>query len=171
MKAVFSQQLDDAASTRRVVKVTVRHSDAQGQLFLEPTISIEGWLTSLSLDVADDATVIKLYKEHALCEQFHSEFKTDLDLERLPSGKFATNDLAMGFAVMAYNILRWVSLRGLMQSDFLFSHSTIHRRLKTVMQELMYLACRLVKSGRQLTLKLGSHCPGFSVFNRVYHTT
>ena len=25
-------------------------------------------------------------------EQFHSEIKTDLDLERLPSGKFDTND-------------------------------------------------------------------------------
>ena len=49
-------------------------------------MSIEGWLTSLSLDVADDATEIKLYKGHALCEQFHSEFNTDLDLERVPSG-------------------------------------------------------------------------------------
>ena len=30
MKAVFSQQLDDAESTRRVVEITIRHSDAQG---------------------------------------------------------------------------------------------------------------------------------------------
>lgn len=171
MEAVFSQQLDDAANTRRVIKVTVRHSDAKGQLFLEPEISLDGWLTSLSSDVADDATVIKLYKGHALCEQFHSEFKTDLDLERLPSGKFATNDLVMGFAVMAYNILRWIGLRGLMQSDSPVRHSAKRRRLKTVMQELMYLACRLVKSGRQLTLKFGSHCPGFNAFNRVYHIT
>jgi|GEM_PF-2572476 len=31
-----------------------------------------------------------LYSDHATSEQFHSEFKTDLDLERLPSGKFDT---------------------------------------------------------------------------------
>ena len=86
MEAVFFQQFDDAASTRCVVKVTVRHYDVQGQLFLEATISIESWLTLLSLDVADDATEIKLYKGHALCEQFHSEFITELDLERVPSG-------------------------------------------------------------------------------------
>jgi hypothetical protein len=37
------------------------------------------------------------------------EFKTDLDLERLPSGKFDTNDLTVAFAVLAYNILRWMT--------------------------------------------------------------
>ena len=31
---------------------------------------------------------------HGTSEQFHSEFKTDLDIEQLPSGKFATNALA-----------------------------------------------------------------------------
>ena len=36
-----------------------------------------------------------------MTEQFHSEFKTDLDIERLPSGKFATNDLVMAHAVLA----------------------------------------------------------------------
>ena len=48
---------------------------------------------TLKPEVADPATVIALYREHATSEQFHSEFKTDLDLERLPSGKFDTNDL------------------------------------------------------------------------------
>jgi hypothetical protein len=33
--------------------------------------------------------VIELYRQHATSEQFHSEFKTDLDLERLPTGKFS----------------------------------------------------------------------------------
>ena len=37
--------------------------------------------------------VIDLYRDHATSEQFHSEIKSDLDLERLPSGKFATNQL------------------------------------------------------------------------------
>ena len=46
-----------------------------------------------------------LYSDHATSEQFHSEFKTDLDLERLPSGKFDTNNLAMAFATMGYNVL------------------------------------------------------------------
>ncbi|WP_274522435.1 hypothetical protein [Ectothiorhodospira variabilis] len=35
-------------------------------------------------ELSDD-DIIALYRGHATCEQFHSEFKTDMDLERLPS--------------------------------------------------------------------------------------
>lgn len=45
---------------------------------------------------------ISLYRNHALSEQFHSEFTTDLDLERLPSGKFATKALVMVLWDFAY---------------------------------------------------------------------
>ena len=45
MEAVLSQQLDDAANTRRVIKVTLRHSDVKGQLFFEPEIRLDVWLT------------------------------------------------------------------------------------------------------------------------------
>ena len=54
-----------------------------------------------------------LYQDHGTSEQFHSEFKTDLDIERLPSGKFDTNDLVLAFGVFAYNILRFIGLIGL----------------------------------------------------------
>ncbi|OIQ58497.1 hypothetical protein MOTE_18670 [Moorella thermoacetica] len=37
---------------------------------------------------------------------FSKLIKNDLDLERLPSGKFATNDLVLHLGVFAYNILR-----------------------------------------------------------------
>ena len=52
--------------------------------------------------------IIELYESHATSEQFHSEIKTDLDMERLPSGKFSVNALALTCAGMAYNILRLV---------------------------------------------------------------
>lgn len=170
MHAVYSEVLSESPYVRRVIKVTARGSDANGQMFLEPQINLDGWITSLRPEAADDQTVIALYQDHATSEQFHSEFKTDLDLERLPSGKFATNDLVMSFAVLAYNILRWMGLKGLMGEDAPVRHKAKRRRLKTVMQELMYMACRLVKSGRQLTLRFGQHCPGFKSFSAVYGT-
>jgi hypothetical protein len=167
METLVSEPLDGTAD-RLIVKVTVRHSDAKGQLFLEPEISLEGWTTSLKPEVADNATVIDLYRDHATCEQFHSEFKSDLDLERLPSGKFDTNDLVMAFAVLGYNILRWMGQRALLGPDAPVRHKAKRRRIKTVMQELMYMACRLVSSGRRLTLRFGRHCPGFKAFGSVY---
>ena len=170
METLVAEPLD-GTDDRLIVKITVRQSDANGQLFLEPQISLEGWTTSLSPQVADNAAVIALYRDHATSEQFHSEFKTDLDLERLPSGKFDTNDLVLAFAVLGYNILRWMGQRALLGPDAPVRHQAKRRRLKTVMQELMYMACRLVSSGRQFTLRFGQHCPGFKAFSTLYGST
>ena len=153
---------------RRVLRVTERTIDKHGARLLVPDITIEGWWTSLGECVCADAKVIALYCDHATSEQFHSEFKTDLDIERLPSGKFATNDLVMACAVLAYDILRWIGLEGLTRADAPIRHPAQRRRLKTVMQELMYLAARVVESGRRLALKFSTACPAFPSFAAVY---
>jgi len=54
MESIFSEVLDEEAYTRRVVKVTLRMSNRHGQLFLGPQIELEGWMTSLPPEVADD---------------------------------------------------------------------------------------------------------------------
>lgn len=46
--------------------------------------------------------MIALYADHATHEQFHAEIQTDRGLERLPSGKCATNDLVLTLGAMAY---------------------------------------------------------------------
>lgn len=153
---------------RRVIRLTERTIDKNGQPLLVPEIVLEGWWTSLGEVACPDDRVIQLYCDHATSEQFHSEFKTDLDLERPPSGKFATNDLVMAQAVLAYNILRWIGLEGLIGRDSPIRHPAQRRRLRTVMQELIYLAARVVESGRQLSLKYSACCPAFPSFAAVY---
>jgi len=74
---------------------------------------------------------------HGTHEQFHAEFKTDLDLTRLPSGKFESNALVCHLAALAMNILRLMGQRGLMGPDAPVRHSAKRRRIKTVMQELI----------------------------------
>jgi hypothetical protein len=37
-----------------------------------------------------------------------------------------------------------------------------------VMQELIYLAARVVRSARQLTLRFSHHCPGFEAFRQLH---
>ncbi len=155
-------------SLRRVMQVTERTIDKHGQCLLLPEISIEGWWTTLDASVYDDAAVIALYKDHATSEQFHSEFKTDLDLERLPSGKFDTNDLIMTLAAMSYNMLRWIGLIGLTGEISPVRHPAKRRRLKTVIQELMYRAARLIATGRRLKLRFSRHCTGYRAFDSVY---
>jgi len=152
-------------SFRRVMQVTERTIDKHGQAMLFPDVEAEGWWTSLE---QADAAIIGLYRDHATSEQFHSEFKTDLDVERLPSGKFDTNDLVLACAAFAYNMLRLIGLVGLVGDHSPVRHPAKRRRVKTVLQELMYLAARVRERSRQLWLDFGKHCAAFEAFRRVY---
>jgi hypothetical protein len=162
---VNREDADYAYALRRVMRVVERTIDKHGQHLLVPEIEIEGWWTSLWADPED---IIALYADHGTSEQFHSEFKTDLDIERLPSGKFATNALVLACAQLAYNLLRWIGLSGLLGPDAPVRHKAKRRRLRTVMQELMYLAARLVRTGRRLKLAFGWGCPALPAFRRLY---
>jgi hypothetical protein len=138
---------------RRVLRATQRNFAKDGTPLLIPDVEIEGWWTNLS---AAKDKVIELYKGHALCEQYHSELKTDMDLERLPSGKFATNDLVMCCAGLAYNILRAVGQVGLMGKKQA-RRAKQRRRIKTVMQDLIYFAGRFIRHAHGLTLRFSCH--------------
>jgi hypothetical protein len=90
---------------RQVIRVIERTIEKHGQSLLILDIKLEGWWTSLDLE---EPAIIQLYCDHGTSEQFHSEFKTDLDIERPPSGKFVTNALVLTSSVLIYNILRWI---------------------------------------------------------------
>lgn len=139
---------------RRVMRVTERTIDKKGQPLLIADIELEGWWTSLKLA---DEKIIELYKGHGLCEQYHAEIKTDMDLERLPSGKFATNQLVMACGALVYNILRFVGQTALVGSNGIIRHEAKRRRIKTVIQEMIYFAGRMITTGRRLKLRFSRH--------------
>lgn len=150
----------------RVMRVTERSIDKKGQMLLEPDIELEGWWTSLMLS---DQEIIELYKGHALCEQYHAEIKTDMDLERLPSGKFATNQLVMACGALVYNILRFIGQVALVKPNGIIRHEAKRRRVKTVIQELVYFAGRLITTGRRLKLRFSRHVSAHAeAFSQIY---
>ena len=110
--------------------------------------------------------MIALYADHGTHEQFHAEFKTDLDLTRLPSGKFDTNALVCRLAALAMNILRLMGQQGLLGPDAPVRHAAKRRRIKTVMQELIYRAGS--EHGRQMVLGLGANDRAAAVFMRLH---
>lgn len=148
----------------RVYRVTERTIDRHGQRLLIPAWSVEGWDTSL--DVANEEVIV-LYADHGTHEQFHSEFKTDLDLERLPSGKFDTNDAVLSLAALAYNCLRLIGQNTLLAKDGPVRHPAKRRRLRTVMQEVMYLAATITEHARRTALGLSRHARVHTVFRRL----
>jgi hypothetical protein len=156
-----------AKQTRRfrlVVRLIEHTTNKKGQHLLLPGYQLESWWTSLDSAPAD---VIQRYSEHVIHEQYHSEFKTDLDLERLPSGKFDCNDLILQVAMLAYNCLRLIGQLGLTGELSPVRHPAKRRRLRTVLQEIMYCAAQFVRKARQLLLDFGQHCPSFNAFASV----
>jgi hypothetical protein len=154
--------------TRRVLRMTERTIDAKGQRLIEPHYVLEGWTTSLEAGQFDALAVIALYADHGTHEQFHSEFKTDMDLERLPSGKFDTNYLVCALAALAMNILRLIGQAGLHGPNAPVRHSAKRRRIKTVMQELIYRAARLIAHGRRIILGLGANDRAAHAFMKLH---
>ncbi|MFN0316643.1 MAG: IS1380 family transposase, partial [Burkholderiales bacterium] len=151
-------------SLRRIYRLTER-TLVKGQPVLLPDVRIEVWETSLALPVEQ---VIELYCQHGTHEQFHSEIKTDLDLERLPSGKFATNALILSLGALTYNILRLMGQQALLGPDAPVRHRAKRRRLKTVMQELIYRAAKFTRQAGRWVLDFGRVCAAFGVFERTY---
>jgi hypothetical protein len=152
---------------RRVLRLVEREIDRSGQQLIAPEVELEGWTTSLSAEQFNADKIMAMYADHGTHEQFHSEFKTDLDLERLPSGKFDTNYLVCQLAALAMDILRLMGQRGLLGQDAPVRHAAKRRRIKTVMQELIYRAGRLIEHGRRLILGLGANDRAAKAFARL----
>lgn len=152
---------------RRVLRLIERTVDRRGQQLIVPDVELEGWSTSLPGQFSAQ-DIVALYAGHGTHEQFHAEFKSELDLERLPSGKFDTNHLVCQLAALAMNILRLMGQRALLGPDAPPRHPAKRRRIKTVMQELIYRAARLVEHARRFVLGLGANDRAAAVFARLH---
>jgi hypothetical protein len=151
---------------RIVFVVTARESDARGQMLVEPSIDVATWRTSL--DVSDDE-VIQLYREHAVCEQYHSELKTDMDLERFPSGKRDTNAAVLKLAMMAACLLNIIGEMSLSVGTAKQRHPVRRIRLRTVMQRFIYIAARVTRHAKEVFLTFGKRGYWRDDYIRIHH--
>ena len=151
-KTVISKQFNKEFILRTGYEITERTIDKYGQFNLVPDIEVETWWTNLG---DPDEEIIRLYHAHGECEQFHSEVKTDMDLERLPSGKFATNALILELGMIAYNILRMIGQGTIGGRAPRQKRDVKRRRLRTVISNLIMMAGHVTMHARQLIIGLG----------------
>jgi hypothetical protein len=157
---------EDLTPIFAVFEVTERTIDKYGQELLFPDIEVNTFWTVLP-DKAE--TVIELYHSHGTSEQYHSELKSDLDFERLASGKFSTNALLLLLAMLAFNALRILGQSALNMKDLLPRKFKIQRRrLRSVIQDLVYIACKRTRHSGAIFLKFGRYCPWFDVFRQLH---
>jgi hypothetical protein len=174
-KVVWSGLTEEFHDNKRYVTayvVTERTIRPDGQCLLFPEHDIDLYWTSLEhLDVEE---IVEIYHQHGTSEQFHSELKTDMDLERLPSGKFKANEIFLTVGALAYNVLRIIG-----QTSIVLDHNlppdqkmpirkkVKRRRIRSVIQDMIYFAGSFSERSREFTLSIWEHNPWGTIFQRV----
>ena len=154
------------ATIRMGYEITERTVDKNGQFLLVPDVEVNMWWTNTDFS---DRDVIGHYHAHGESEQFHSELKTDMDLERLPSGKFETNELVLELAILSYNILRMIGQESLGRRNPRLKRTVKRRRHRTVINNLVNMACHITEHARNLVIGLGKSNVWRNVFQHVYY--
>jgi len=150
--------LEDVVCAFEVIE---RKTDRQGNRYLFPEIEVNSWWTNLSCGAEK---VIGLYHGHATSEQFHSELKGDMGVERLPSGKLAVNKIVLAVAMNAYNALKMLGQKSIENEG---RKKLKRKRLGKVIRDLICVAGKLVKHGRELIFKINEKDPMLPVFLRL----
>ena len=144
-----------------VYEIIERKTNSKGERFLFPDIEVNLWWTNLDCSAEK---VIELYHGHATSEQFHSELKHDMDIERLPSGKFAVNKMLLAIAMNAYNTLRFLGQKSV-EPETPAKHR--RKRLGKVISDIICIAGKLIKHAGCFILKIYEKDPMLPVFLRL----
>ncbi len=161
----LSDNEEKTVGIRTIYEITERTIDRYGQYFIVPDIELGTYWTNSSLP---DDTVIDLYHAHGESEQYHSEIKTDMDVGRLPSGKFENNKLVLELTMIAYNILRIIGQESLKKKDAPSRKKIHRRRIRTVISNLMQFAGHLTEHAGRLVLSIGRSNRWRFTFKRLY---
>ena len=155
----------------RIVFEVTERTMKDGECLLVPEVEVDTYWTSLE---DDPYQVILLYHDHGTFEQFHSEIKSDMDLETLPSKHFSNNSNIMTLALLAYNVLRLCGQESFREDNGNLTNRARHRkkaqrrRLRMVMQNLIYMASRISFHARRQYLSFGCNNPWAVVWQNPY---
>ena len=159
------RRLKDREDEVRLVFEVKEFYKEKGQLMLFPKVEIFSAWTSLV--EFTDKEVLRLYRMRGTSEQFHAEFKTEMDMERLPSGKFMVNKAFLRMGMLAHNMLKVISQDMVMERALGLKKAT-RRRIKTVMNSVILMSCRLVRHARGVVMQLGCSEAWHHWFGRLF---
>lgn len=162
---VTDDGIKKTVTIRTGYEIIERTIDKRGQFLFPAELEVNTWWTNTDMT---DEEVISQYHAHGESEQFHSEIKTDMDVERLPSGKFKTNELVLELTILAYNILRMIGQESIGRRGTQTRHKVKRRRLRTVINNLVMMASHVTTHARQLIIGVGRSNVWRHAFAEVY---
>ena len=138
---------------RAIYQITERTIDKKGQHLFPAELETDIYYCSIDLP---DSRIIELYHEHGTMEQFHSEIKTDMGCELLPSGKFAVNSMILHLVQIGYNMLRLIEQRSLSWWSTVSTRRPVQRRrLATVIKNVICAPAQIKTHAREVLADLG----------------
>ena len=140
----------DAAPVRLIVR-RVRPSPGS-QLAIFANYSYHACITDRDGDTLELETD---HRRHAEIENAIRDLKYGVGLSHLPSGRFSANGAWLAVQVMAHNLARWTQRIAL--GETVATTKTLRRRF-------LFLAGRITRKVRQLTLHLPRRWPWESQF-------
>lgn len=158
-------------STPIVFEVIERTINKHNEYLIFPEIEVNTYWVTLDVS-ANDA--IWLYQDHGTSEQFHSEIKSDMDLERLPSKYFKSNALILLLGMLAYNMLKLCGQESLREDNGNIERipglrkKVKRRRIRTIIQDLIYMAGRIIHTGRRWCISFGRTNPFWDLWKSIY---
>ena len=115
---------------------------------------------------------IEAYHDHATSEQYHSEVKTDMDMELLPSKYFSTNELILRISEISYNILRKISYM-VVEIDTKIKRNKKKRikriRFKSVINWFLRIPCRIVSHAKKMIIRIKNSYSYFNTFIEIFN--
>ena len=91
-----------------------------------------------------------------------------VDWDTFVMNNSGTQKEAVRRAYQGVNILRLIGQNALIGQDAPLRHAAKRRRMKTVMQEIMFKAGRMIKHAGRWVLGLGANDSAHTVFERLY---
>lgn len=110
---------------------------------------------------------LRFRDERFITDPQHPEFDAQIPFRH---GIKHSDVLKCYLAMLAYNILRWVGQNCLLGTYSPKRNKAKRRRIKTVMQGLMYVMARIVKTSRLIKLSFGRGRLSLNAFSAVCKT-
>ena len=156
------------ADVRKIFSLIERKIDKHGQLLLHPVYELHAWWTDIDQNKYPPQSIIDLYKDHATSEQFHSEYKSELDIQKMPSGKFLTNELILSLSQLTYNILRFIGQNILSCKNYPLKRKVSRVKIRTVIRKIICLPAKFIIKNKRPCLKIPIDNPFSKTFEWIF---
>lgn len=132
---------------RFIVKREPRFQGKEKQLPLFPEEGYRYYVFVTNSDEADSTGLMEFHMGRGNAENYIKELLYGFDLEQLPSERFHANWVYLLIGQLAYNLVVWLKQYGLPKKY-------LPSRVKLIRHRFLYLAGRIVRSGRGVWLNL-----------------